>query len=143
MKKILKNKKGFTLIEIIVVLVIIAILAAATVPAMIGYVNEARGKAFASEARVGLIAAQAVVTEQVAAGATVSTTGAITRADGSTTTVFATQSFQNMTIDVTGQSAAFTGITVNTNNRVTGIVFTGGGYTVTIGNGTTDVIKAE
>jgi len=143
MKKILKNKKGFTLIEIIVVLVIIAILAAATVPAMIGYVNEARGKAFASEARVGLIAAQAVVTEQVAAGATVSTTGAITRADGSTTTVFATQSFQNMTIDVTGQSAAFTDITVNTNNRVTGIVFKGGGYTVTIGNGTTDVIKDE
>lgn len=36
------NKKGFTLIEIIVVLVILAILAAIAVPSVLGYVEEAR-----------------------------------------------------------------------------------------------------
>lgn len=38
----MKNKKGFTLVEIIVVLVILAILAAIAVPSVIGYVNEAK-----------------------------------------------------------------------------------------------------
>ena len=36
------NKKGFTLVEIIVVLVILAILAAIAVPSVLGYVEEAR-----------------------------------------------------------------------------------------------------
>ena len=35
------NKKGFTLVEIIVVLVILAILAAIAVPSVLGYVEEA------------------------------------------------------------------------------------------------------
>lgn len=51
MKELLKklqkksNKKGFTLVEIIVVLVILAILAAIAVPSVLGYVNEAKSKA--------------------------------------------------------------------------------------------------
>ena len=36
------NKKGFTLVEIIVVLVILAILAAIAVPSVLGYVEEKR-----------------------------------------------------------------------------------------------------
>ena len=36
------NKKGFTLVEIIVVLVILAILAAIAVPSVLGYVEEAK-----------------------------------------------------------------------------------------------------
>ena len=36
------NKKGFTLVEIIVVLVILAILAAIAVPAVLGYVDESK-----------------------------------------------------------------------------------------------------
>ena len=42
MKERLKNNKGFTLVEIIVVLVIIAILAAIAVPAVLGYVDESK-----------------------------------------------------------------------------------------------------
>ena len=38
----MKNKKGFTLVEIIVVLVILAILAAIAIPSLIRYVNEAK-----------------------------------------------------------------------------------------------------
>ena len=41
MKKI-NNRKGFTLVEIIVVLVILAILAAIAVPSVLGYVEEAK-----------------------------------------------------------------------------------------------------
>jgi len=65
MKKMqaLKRKKGFTLIEIIVVLVILAILVAVSLPTMFGYIEEARAKSRVQEARVGLLAAQWVVSE--------------------------------------------------------------------------------
>lgn len=57
MKELLKklqkksNKKGFTLVEIIVVLVILAILAAIAVPSVLGYVNEAKEERYIQEAR--------------------------------------------------------------------------------------------
>lgn len=38
----MKNKKGFTLVEIIVVLVILAILAAIVAPSVLGYVEQAK-----------------------------------------------------------------------------------------------------
>ena len=56
MKELLKklqkksNKKGFTLVEIIVVLVILAILAAIAVPSVLGYVNEAKEERYIQEA---------------------------------------------------------------------------------------------
>lgn len=50
MKKI-NNRKGFTLVEIIVVLVILAILAAIAVPSVIGYVNEAKKERYIVEAK--------------------------------------------------------------------------------------------
>lgn len=50
MKKI-NNRKGFTLVEIIVVLVILAILAAIAVPSVLGYVNEAKKERYITEAR--------------------------------------------------------------------------------------------
>ena len=53
LKKLQKksNKKGFTLVEIIVVLVILAILAAIAVPSVLGYVNEAKEERYIQEAR--------------------------------------------------------------------------------------------
>lgn len=40
MFKKLKDKKGFTLVELIVVLVILAILAALLIPALTGYIGQ-------------------------------------------------------------------------------------------------------
>lgn len=63
MFKKLKNKKGFTLVELIVVLVILAILAALLVPALTGYIDKAHEQSLTSEASMVLTAAQATVSE--------------------------------------------------------------------------------
>ena len=57
------NKKGFTLVEVIVVLVILAILIAIAVPALTGYIDKANAKATISEARRVQEAIQSVLSE--------------------------------------------------------------------------------
>lgn len=144
--KLLRSKKGFTLVEIIVVLVIIGILVAATAPTMMGFVTEARKKAYASDARVGLIAAQAVVTEVLGAGGSVSdgSIGELTLADGSTKVLVQNvTSFDTMTTGVEGVDGVagtnvvngFSSVVIGANDRVTGITYTAKGQTITIADG--------
>jgi len=61
--QILKTRKGFTLMELIVVLIIIAILMAALLPSLIGWINDARESALRTEGRTALVAVQSVVTQ--------------------------------------------------------------------------------
>ena len=68
MFKKLKNKKGFTLVELIVVLVILAILAALLVPALTGYIDKAREQSLISQGSMVLTAAQATVSESYGNG---------------------------------------------------------------------------
>lgn len=63
MREKAKNKKGFTLVELIVVLVILAILIALLVPALTGYIDKAKQRGVETEARNALIAAQTEVGE--------------------------------------------------------------------------------
>ena len=63
MFKKLKDKKGFTLVELIVVLVILAILAALLIPALTGYIDKAREQSLITEGSMVLTAAQATVSE--------------------------------------------------------------------------------
>ena len=60
------NKKGFTLVEIIVVLVILAILAAILIPSMVGWIDKAKEKQVYVEARTYLLAAQTLASEKYA-----------------------------------------------------------------------------
>lgn len=61
MKKRLNNKKGFTLIELIVVIAVIAILAAVLIPRFAGFTNDAHESAIRSSARNALMAMEALV----------------------------------------------------------------------------------
>lgn len=85
LKKLQKksNKKGFTLVEIIVVLVILAILAAIAVPSVIGYVDEAKESRYIQEARSIYVVFQ---TEEAKAAAL--NNGKYCEADGVTDPVY-------------------------------------------------------
>ena len=58
------SKKGFTLVELIVVLVVMAVLAAAVVPAMLGYTDHAKNKKYIATAEECLKASQAVLSDR-------------------------------------------------------------------------------
>lgn len=66
LKKLKNDKKGFTLVELIVVLVILAILAALLVPALTGYIDKAKQKSVIAETRSVVMAAQTLADEEYA-----------------------------------------------------------------------------
>lgn len=88
MKLIRKNKKGFTLVELIVVIAILAILALILVPAITGYVGEANKSKNQANARA--LYSQAVLeasTWDSAETITEEGVAALLDADGGTVTV--------------------------------------------------------
>ena len=62
-KKIKQSNKGFTLVELIVVLVILAILAAILIPTLMGYIDKAKSESVLVDGRAYKDAAQAMFTE--------------------------------------------------------------------------------
>lgn len=61
----MRSRKGYTLIEMIITLVLLALIIAAIAPVFLNKINEARGNTLLAQARLVSIAAQAVVTEQL------------------------------------------------------------------------------
>lgn len=58
-KNLRRNKKGFTLVEVIVVLVILAILIAIAVPSVMKYIDDANDAKYLAQGRAAMIATQA------------------------------------------------------------------------------------
>ncbi len=63
-KSIKYNNQGFTLVEIIVVLVILSILAAVLIPALLGYIDEAKTKKDIINAKAFMTAVQTELTNE-------------------------------------------------------------------------------
>ncbi|MCI9343909.1 MAG: prepilin-type N-terminal cleavage/methylation domain-containing protein [Lachnospiraceae bacterium] len=68
------NKKGFTLVELIVVLVILAILAALLIPALTRYIDKAKQKDIIAKTRQVVMATQTLADEAYAQNATLNAT---------------------------------------------------------------------
>lgn len=67
MKK-LREKRGFTLVELIVVMAILAILASLLVPSLTGYIDRAKDEKIKSETRMLLMALQTEISTTYAQG---------------------------------------------------------------------------
>ena len=60
----MRRKRGFTLIELIAVLIVLAVLAAATVSALTAYIRRAKELGMVARARAALLAAQTILIER-------------------------------------------------------------------------------
>lgn len=127
MFKKLKDKKGFTLVELIVVLVILAILAALLIPALTGYIDKARNKQVVAETRSAVMAAQTLVDEAYSK----STQAVTATTSGTAATTSVAVGSETVTNDQVATLAELTAtniqrIEINAQGKVTKLVYTNG-----------------
>lgn len=141
-----KDKKGFTLIEMIVVIVIIGILLAILVPGMFKYIEKAKNKQIMVDARAAYLDIQTAAQEAYGtSGVTVAEVqGAFIRTYEATDT---TKSTTEITIGVPNTDNAKVTVKVDIpkggtavvssmdKGNITGMTYTVGGKTVTLANG--------
>lgn len=127
MKKLIKkDQKGFTLVEVIVVLVILAIMAAVLIPSLIGYIDKSRQNTVVSETRSIVTAVQTLASEKYAkqndSSTTVYTLGAATG-----TTVIAYSDIETL-CEIEDLDTKLSGVTI-TGGKVTALKYSSGGFT--------------
>jgi type IV pilus assembly protein PilA len=134
MFKKLKDKKGFTLVELIVVLVILAILAALLVPALTGYIDKANKEKVVAETRMVAMAVQTEASEAygaAGAGKTLNDTAADTKWEDDTTST--TDHIDNIkalaeVVDLTNTTFE---ATITKDGKVSEVKYNSGAYTCT------------
>ncbi|MDR1421652.1 MAG: prepilin-type N-terminal cleavage/methylation domain-containing protein [Coriobacteriales bacterium] len=140
------DKKGFTLIEVIVVLVILGIMAALIVPALTGYIEKAHQRTVVTEAATYRTSLQAIGTDTVASGGdpTAITTGSsvlpdeyMPVSDEDTPTV--TEEINALVGNEALDAADLTGIVFTGTGQLTNFVYTNGTYTATYSDGSYEV----
>lgn len=100
------DKKGFTLVELIVVLLILAILAALLIPALTGYIDKAKNKQLVAETRQAVMAAQTLADEDYAVGVTPSFGNGRVQAADIKTLAEVQGTIENVTFDSTTHAVA-------------------------------------
>ena len=135
MKKKNKNRKGFSLVELIVVLVIMAILAAALIPSLTGYIKKTKQQNINSECQSAVQAAQTIASGAYASsdakytvdGIEVSYSGTIDKITDDTDYVSAIAKLAECP---TGSKAPTITVTVNKDGRVSELSYARNGVTV-------------
>lgn len=124
-----KNRKGFSLVELIVVLVIMAILAAALVPTLIGYISKTKEQNVQNECQQAVQAAQTI-----ASGCYADASGSYTfkDGDGNEQTVASLTAMAGAADQIAALAevpGTITGVAVNTQGLVTNLTYSNGGKT--------------
>lgn len=127
MKKLIKkDQKGFTLVEVIVVLVILAIMAAVLIPSLIGYIDKSRQNTVVSETRSIVTAVQTLASEKYAkqndSSTTVYTLGTVAG-----TTVILYNDIETL-CEIEYLDTKLSGVTI-TGGKVTALKYSSGGFT--------------
>ena len=137
------NNKGFTLVELIVVLVILAILAALLIPSLTGYIDRARKESIVAETRMVVLAAQTVLSEdygkdELKEGGTISYPYTVPTGQVEDPVVKALVEEIHTLSETTGNFE----VTYNEQAKVTGVTYTHNGYQC-IYTGATDEAEAK
>lgn len=122
------NKKGFTLVELIVVLVILAILAALLIPALTGYIDKAKQKDIIAQTRQAVMATQTLVDEAYGKKTDGTPVSIGAGKDVTFDQIKGLAEIKGTLLEVTLTEAADTGYTINTVKK---LIYEFGGKTCT------------